>query len=230
MLAGGCANGERAALAEPDGGLAPPPTIGIDAELGVLTGGAEIRQIDTGDVESVVMIGDSITVGAQPLIEEQFSTLGFEAVSVVAQELKRTAVSFGDNSSGADIAAFIASGEDRGDDQLWVVALGTNDISQYASSDEVAVDVRSVLDQIPDEAPVVWINTYFAARPEETSTVNAAIDQAMADRGNSIVARWDEIAGADGVLSGDGVHPNADGSKVFAAFVTTTVVEFLERT
>lgn len=227
VVPGACSGGEPASLAETDGGAVPPPTIGLDVELGVLTGGTEIRRIDTGDVESVVMIGDSITVGARPLIEEQFATLGFEEVNVVAQELKRTAVSFGDNSSGADIAAFIANAEDRGDDQLWVVALGTNDISQYPSSEDVAAQVRTVLDQIPDEAPVVWINTYFESRPEDTSTVNAAIDQVLADRGNSIVGRWDEIAAVDGVLRSDGVHPNNDGAKVFAAFVTTTVADFL---
>lgn len=227
LLAGACAGGQQASSTDPDEGQAPLPTIGIDTDLGLFTGGVEIREIDVGEVDSVVMIGDSITVGAQPLIEEQFSALGFDEVIVVAQNSKRTAVSFGDNSSGADIAASIAGGGDRGDEQLWVVALGTNDIGQYASSDDVAAQVRSVLAEIPDGAPVVWINTYFAARPEDTSTVNAAIQQTLADRGNSIVGRWDQIAGVDGVLRGDGVHPNAEGAKVFAAFVTTTVADFL---
>lgn len=227
LLVAACGGGDQASLTGSDGGQAPLPTIGIDTDLGLFTGGVEIREIDVGEVESVVMIGDSITVGAKPLIEEQFSTLGFDEVNVVAQELKRTAVSFGDNSSGADIAASITGGDDRGNEQLWVVALGTNDIGQYASSDDVATQVRTLLAEIPDSAPVVWINTYFAARPEDTSAVNAAIEQTLADRGNSIVGRWDQIAGVDGVLRSDGVHPNAEGAKVFAAFVTTTVADFL---
>lgn len=226
-LAGGCGGGEPSALAGADERDVPLPTIGIDTELGVFTGVADVGEIDVGEIESVVMIGDSITVGSQSIIEEQFSTLGFEASSVVAQNGKRTAASFGDNSSGADIAAFIADGDNRGDEQLWVFALGTNDISQYSSSDDVATQIRSVLDQIPADAPVVWINTYFADRPDDTAIVNAAIDQTLADRGNAIVGRWDEIAGTDGVLRSDGVHPNADGAKIFAAFVTSTVAEFL---
>lgn len=228
MLLGACVDPEGATLVEPDRGAAPPPTIGIDSDLGVPTGGAEVRTIEASDVESVVMIGDSITVGAQPLIEERFADLGFEDVDVIAQELKRTTVSLGDNSSGADIAAFVASGDDEGDEQLWVVALGTNDISQYSSIGDVASQVRSVLDQIPDEAPVVWINTYFANRPDDTALVNLGIDQALVARGNSFVGRWDQVAGEDGVLRSDGVHPNDDGAKVFAAFVTDTVTDFLE--
>ncbi|MEP1124192.1 MAG: GDSL-type esterase/lipase family protein [Ilumatobacter sp.] len=208
----------------------PLPTIGLGSELGRISGGADVREIDTGSVESVVMIGDSITVGAQPFLQEQLQQLGFADVTIVAQELKRVSQNISNNPSGADIASFVAGESSRpGDEQLWIVALGTNDISQYGSVDEIVAEMETVIDAMPDDAPLVWVNTYFADRPEDTAEVNAAIEQVIDSRGNAVVGQWNQIAPSDGVLRGDGVHPNSDGAKVFAALVTTTVADFLQR-
>ncbi|MFK8024983.1 MAG: GDSL-type esterase/lipase family protein [Ilumatobacter sp.] len=222
-----CASGSRPTLGEP---IAPvPPTIALDEELGRFRDTTEITVIDAGVVESVVMVGDSITVGAQLVIEEQLAALGFADVAVEAQELKRIGVSFGENSSGVDIVNALASADDRDSERLWVIALGTNDIGQYASTDDVREQVDAVLDAIPDEAPVVWINTYFSDRPDETDQVNAAIEEAIRDRGNGVVGAWDDVAPTDGVLRSDGVHPDADGAVVFASLVSSTVAGFVRR-
>ena len=85
------------------------PRSGFGSDIGQLSGGADVRAIDAGAVESIVMIGDSITVGATPALEEQFQQLGFTDVTIVAQQDKRIGQSFGDNSSGADIATFLAN-------------------------------------------------------------------------------------------------------------------------
>ncbi len=208
----------------------PLPTIGLGSEIGQISGGADVRAIDTGSVESIVMIGDSITVGSQPLLEEQFDQLGFADVTIVAQNSKRIAQDISDNPSGADIAAFVAGDSGRaGDEQLWIVALGTNDISAYGSVDDIVGQMETLLLSVPADAPLVWVNTYFEGRPEDTAEVNTAIEQIVGSRSNAVVGRWSEIAPSDGVLSGDGVHPNSDGAKVFAALVTTTVADFLGR-
>lgn len=208
----------------------PLPTIGLGSDIGQISGGADVRAIDTGSVESVVMIGDSITVGAQPILQERLEQLGFDDVTIVAQERKRVSQSLTDNPSGADIAAFVRGDENRADDeQMWIVALGTNDISQYQSVDDIVAAMESVLDSVPDDAPLVWVNTYFADRPEDTAEVNTAIEQVVDARENAVVGRWDQIAPSAGVLRSDGVHPNNDGAKVFAALVTTTVADFLSR-
>jgi len=210
--------------------VGPLPTIGLGSDIGQISGGADVRAIDTGSVESVVMIGDSITVGAQPFLQEQLEQLGFADVTIVAQELKRTSQNIRDNPSGADIATFVSADSTRsGDEQLWIVALGTNDISQYDSVEDIVVAMGTVIDSVPEEAPLVWVNTYFADRPEDTAEVNTAIEQIVGSRGNAVVGRWDQIAPSEGVLRGDGVHPNSEGAKVFAALVTTTVADFLQR-
>lgn len=213
-----------------DGGAQPPlPTIGLGSDIGQLSGGADVRAIDAGAVESIVMIGDSITVGATPALEEQFQRLGFSDVTIVAQQDKRIGQTFGDNSSGADIATFLANDMDGApEEQLWVVALGTNDISQYNDVEDVIPVVESVLAPIPDDAPVVWVNTYFEDRPADTAEVNAAIEQVIAERGNATVGPWNVYAPADGVLRSDGVHPNTEGAVVFASVVTATVANFLQ--
>ncbi len=213
-----------------DGPQAPLPTIGLGSDIGQLSGGADVRAIDAGAVESVVMIGDSITVGATPALEEQFQQLGFGDVTIVAQQDKRIGQSFGDNSSGVDIATFLANQDDGApEEQLWVVALGTNDISQYNGVDEVVPVIESLLAPIPDGAPVVWINTYFEDRPEDTAEVNAAIEQVITQRGNATIGPWSVYAPTEGVLRSDGVHPNSDGAVVFASVVTATVANFLQR-
>ena len=213
-----------------DGRAQPPlPTIGIGSDIGQLSGGADVRAIDAGAVESIVMIGDSITVGATPALEEQFRQLGFSDVTIVAQQDKRIGQSFGDNSSGADIAAFLANETDgEPEEQLWVVALGTNDISQYDDVEDVVPVIESLLAPIPDGAPVIWVDTYFEDRPDDTADVNAAIEQVIGERGNATIGPWNVYAPTDGVLRSDGVHPNTEGSVVFASVVTSTVANFLQ--
>ncbi len=207
---------------------APLPTIGLGSNPGQISGGADVRAIEPDAVESIVMIGDSITVGSTEALEEQFELLGFDTVTIVAQNNKRTAVSLRDNTSGSEIAAFIAQEVERPETQLWVVALGTNDISQYNDVEQMEAAVNEVLDPIPDNAPLIWINTYFDSRPQDTAEVNEAIERAIRARGNATVGRWSDVAPADGVLRRDGVHPGDDGAVIFASLVTTTVANFLQ--
>ena len=207
----------------------PLPTIGLGSDLGAISGSTELRSIDTGEVDSIVMIGDSITVGATPHLEERFAAMGFDDVAISAQNSKRIGMSFGDNASGADIASFVAAARE-GDPAhtLWVIALGTNDAGQYDGSDEVATVVDEVLAAVPTEAPVIWIDTYFEDRLDGSEMVNAAIEQQLRERGNATIGRWSVIAPSDGVLVSDGVHTTDGGAVVFADLVATTVADFLQ--
>ena len=47
------------------------------------------------------------------------------------------------------VADFITGGDDDHEGELWVVALGTNDVNQYGSPDELAVAVDEMLDAVP---------------------------------------------------------------------------------
>lgn len=229
LVLGACAT----TASEASGGDAetpPLPTIGLGSQTGQISGGADVRALDAEAVESIVMVGDSITTAAIPDLEAQYQSIGFDDVTIVSQPSKRMAVSFGNNTSGANIIEFIANEttDIEPESRLWVVALGTNDISQYNDVDDVVAVIEEVIAPIPDDAPLIWINTYFGQRPEDTAEVNAAIDRVIAARGNATVGRWDQVAPTDGVLLADTVHPNDSGNAVFASLVVTTVANFLQ--
>ena len=200
--------------------------LGVDGDRAQL--GTDGVAVNSGDIDSVVMIGDSITKGSTPALEESFDVLGVEA-DIHAQNGKRMAVSYGDNPSGSSVAEFVAGGSDDHADELWIVALGTNDIGQYSSPDEIAAAVNEVLAAVPDESALVWVDTYFRDRPDQQDVVNTIIRDRVTRRGNSVVAPWTEFAAGDGVMSSDGVHPSDDGTKAFAFVVTDTTRAFLDR-
>ena len=217
------------------GGSESLTTIGLGSPLGFEGNpgqlGADGRvAADADRIDSVVMIGDSITKGSTAALRERFTALGFTTVLIESQNGKRMVVSSGQNPGGASVAEFLSGGGD-GDhsNELWIVALGTNDVGQYDGPDEIAAAVNEVLGNVPDSAPLVWVDTYFRDRPEQQELVNSIIRDRVERRGNGVVAPWSAFATTDGVLTGDGVHPTSDGTQSFAFVVTDTARAFLDR-
>jgi lysophospholipase L1-like esterase len=211
---------------------APLPTIGIGSELNGEVGvGAGVRTTSSTAIDTVVMIGDSITVASAPALQAVYEQLGFDEIIIESKQGKRTALTFGSNPSGVDIASFIVNSPDRDDDhsnELWVVALGTNDINQYGDAAERAAAINEMLQTVPEESPLIWVDTYFKDQPEGADAMNDAISDRVLDRGNSTIARWSSVAADDGNLRDDGVHPREQGSAVFAGLIAATIVNFLE--
>ncbi len=233
LVVAGC-TGTRSSASPPE--EEPPlPTIGLatdfELEPGLVSGSAEVRAIGADQVDTIVMIGDSITVASMPALQARFSSLGFDQPVIVAKERKRMAQEIRDNPSGAAIADFLTADDEPGDDranELWIVALGTNDIGQYRA-DEIAAAVNEVLARVPEDAPLVWVDTYFRDESDDAAQVNAIIADRIGRRGNAVVAPWSFYAAGDGVLRSDGVHPSASGTDVFAAVVAGTAAGFLGR-
>lgn len=226
---------------------APLPTIGLGSEVRGVSGaseeitvGADVRLIGSTEIDTIVMIGDSITVGSTAALSEVYRQLGFQNVIIESMEGKRTVVGRESNPGGATLAEEVvefieseetdAGGGDPTDhsNELWVVALGTNDIGQYSDAAEWAAAVNEMLDAVPDESPLVWVDTYFRDRPDGTDEVNAVIESRVGQRGNSIVARWSSVADLDGNLRNDGVHPRDQGTIVFANTVGAAIVDFFD--
>ena len=205
------------------------PGFAVDGDPGELgTDGDTAR--NAADIDSVVMIGDSITKGSRTAIEERFDRLGLDSVTIEAENGKRMVVSAPGNPGGSTIAETVTELADGDhDDELWVVALGTNDIGNYDGSDELAAAVNEVLAAVPDEAPLVWVDTFFRDRPEQQELVNSIIRARVERRGNSVVAPWSAFATGEGVMTSDGVHPTPAGTEVFAFVVTDTARAFLGR-
>jgi lysophospholipase L1-like esterase len=222
----GCGSaGSTEPRAELDSGSIP-----VEGQPGELAADGQTAR-DASAIDSVVMIGDSITRGSIDALRREFGSLGFANVAIEAENGKRMVVSSGDNVGGSKVAEFLAAagGDTAHTNEVWVVALGTNDIGQYAGADEIAAAVNEVIAAVPDDAALVWVDTYFRDRPEQTQLVNSIVRERVGRRGDSVVAPWTAFATQQGVLSGDGVHPTTDGADVFAFVVADTVREFLGR-
>jgi lysophospholipase L1-like esterase len=212
-----------------NGADVPPPAIAVTGDPAAISGAADGVADDASGIDTVVMIGDSITKGATPALDERYGLLGLDHL-IEAENGKRIAVSAPDNASGASIARFVAdNGDGDHTDEVWVVALGTNDVGQYASPDEIAAAVNEVLAAVPEDAALVWVDIYFRDRADAAAELNAIVRDRVTRRGDSIIAPWTSFATSEGVLTGDGVHPTSDGADVFAFVVTDTVRAFLDR-
>lgn len=242
LVASGCGAAESEAGGAPP---APLPTIGLGSQFespgqpGVISGAADVRAVGADDIDTVVMIGDSITRGSTPKLYERFETMGIENILIESENGKRIAVSSRNNPSGAAIAGFLTSvdADDDSDesldddhsDEMWVVALGTNDVGQYSSPDQIAAAVNEVLAAVPEESPVVWVDVYFRDRPEQQELINSIIAERLERRGNAVLAPWSFFGGAEGLTVSDGVHPTESGKDAFAFVVADTVQAFLDR-
>ncbi|CAN5615947.1 hypothetical protein BH23ACT3_BH23ACT3_06320 [soil metagenome] len=201
---------------------------GTNAASGpVVSVGSQTGDIQPGDIvgsrpATVAVVGDSITVASAELLDEELSALGLEVVAIDAQVGRRMTVGELDRLyTGSDIAALVAN---QSSPELWVFALGTNDVGQYDDVDQVVEQIEALLGRIPSDDPVVWVDTWVRDRPEQTDRVNTAIRTVIERRPGSSVVAWSEHAADPGVISGDGVHLTTEvGVRRFADVVITGV-------
>lgn len=245
VLSAGCGAGDTSNADV----VAPLPTIGLGFgfdsgdEPGVISGASENSAEGADDIDTVVMIGDSITRASLTELNTRFEQMGLTNWIIQSQNSKRMAVSSSGNPSGVAIADFITgdgtvppgSGDsdqaldDDHSNELWVVALGTNDVNQYSSPDQIAAAVNELIGSVPDGSPMVWVDTYYRDESEGANLINSIVTDRLDRRGNAVVAPWSFFAGTDGVLRVDGVHPSDAGKDVFAFVVADTVQAFLDR-
>ena len=168
-------------------------------------------------VESVAMVGDSITAGSRVALEEGFAGLGLDDVEIDAVSGRRMLVD-GSISSGLDAVEEIAESDPP---DLWVIALGTNDVGNYRA-DEYGPAVAELLAAVPLDAPLIWVDTYLDGRPDDSAAFNDVLRMSLAARGRATVVDWSAIATEDDVLA-DGVHPSELGVQAFSDRVIAAV-------
>ena len=173
------------------------------------------------EVDSVAMVGDSITVGSLEALEQSFATLGVDDVEIDAEDGRRMVL---DGTMPSGLAAVADIVEDDPPD-LWVIALGTNDVANY-QPDQYRPAIAELLAAVPADAPLVWVDTYLDAHQEESAAFNLELRAALAERGQATVVDWAEVASEDGVLQ-DGVHPSGYGIDQFADRVTFAVADWM---
>jgi hypothetical protein len=175
--------------------------------------------------ETVAMIGDSITFMSTGPLQAALAGTGLEVLAIDAQIGRRITVGEGGQPyPGTEIVEFIANSDPP---DVWVIALGTNDIGQYADAGEFATQVQTLLALLPGAAPLVWVDTWDGDRLDATRVVNDTLRSVVGQRDNAVVVDWASHGDDAGVVTEDAVHPTEDGTLVFGQVVAEGVDSLL---
>lgn len=217
-------------VASPDPDGPPADVAGIDptgvpARPEEPTAGLEDRPMSLGALDmpdTVAVIGDSLTVAATDRIVESLSRAGVQKVVVDAQENRRMVV------GGSGVRSGVAAIEDVLVDEqpdLWVIALGTNDVGSGTVSDRFVDDVRTAVGAVPATAPLVWVDVWIGDRLEEVVEANTILRDELDRRSAPTdVVDWFSSGAGDGLITADGIHLTERGEERFAAEITDVVV------
>ena len=171
---------------------------------------------------TVAVVGDSLTVAATDQLTDALSRIGVRSVIVDARESRRMTSGSTNLPSGVTAIEDVL-GEHRPD--LWIVALGTNDVGAEVGADRFRADVRETLAAIPADAPLVWVDVWIRDRHDDVVELNAVLHRELAVRpAPTVVVDWYSSGSIDGVITGDGVHLTAAGEARFASEITDAVV------
>lgn len=201
-----------------------PPTTVAPGSL-VFEGGVDVGGSDDGGValgpppmpSSVAVIGDSIALSAEPYVTGALEGLGIDVVGYDAVESRRMVNGSGAVSSGRNaIRDIVAFGEDP---DLWLVALGTNDVGAFTGREAWQVAIDELMAEIPDDADVVWVDTWAWPLDEYAVDFNDALRDELRPRDDVWVLDWHTRAGEEGLVVADGVHLTENGRIEFARLI-----------
>ncbi|MCU1360212.1 MAG: hypothetical protein JWN99_1501 [Ilumatobacteraceae bacterium] len=178
---------------------------------------------DRIDATSMAMVGDSITAGSADAIRYTLAANGFTKMDINGVVSRRIEEGDGTGSPLSGIRTlYTMLGDPTIKPDVWVIALGTNDVGQYSDPEEYRRLIDTVVAMLPADVPLVWVDTYRFDKKEASIAFNDILVQELDKRPNSVVASWHDQASRNAdtkVLRDDGVHPNDHGRVVFAALV-----------
>lgn len=175
-------------------------------------------------ISSVGMIGDSITKLSTPSLTTMFESQGITP-TIDAEVSRRIKVGSGKGDEPLNGEQVLTNLTEFGlDPDAWVFALGTNDLTAY-DEDGFAELIDTMLGMTKDGVPVVWVDTYRPKTKEQTDLFNSTLRARAAQRPNTSVASWFDVASADPkkLISKDQVHPTEAGEVAFATLVGDAV-------
>lgn len=209
------------------GGLAAVLSIAAGCNSRRPTSSAPARALNAGN-NFLAHIGDSISVASQDALMTMLTTAGFKDPVVNAEVGRRIEVPGGllGTTSGAEIVDYLAASPSP--PNVWIIALGTNDLGQYPDAAAYQAVVEQMLARIAPDAPLVWINTFAADRLPDAERFNQVLQTVVTARGNAVIGDWNQqcTATQGGILS-DGIHPNDRGVVAFVDTVKTALTELL---
>jgi hypothetical protein len=177
---------------------------------------------------TAAVIGDSIAKSAQDIVSDSIELQGIEIVEYDAMESRRMATW-----GGQDLPSGVAAIDDvidAGDEpELWVVALGTNDVGAGTDPQTVRDDIDEILDLIPDDAHLIWIDTWVGDLDQRARAFNLLLRAGVEDRENTWVLDWHELAETDGLIQEDGVHLTERGRLEYARMIGRALRDHFDR-
>lgn len=180
---------------------------------------SDVSADEEAEVRTGVVVGDSLTVSASAEIRSTLAAEGLEVIAVDAREGRRIARGPVEPGVDAVVRLRIAGA----DPDLWVFALGTNDVGAQADRETLRSDVGEILRLIPPDAVILWIDTRVDGRPERSVAANLLLRQVAVFDPRVEVVDWHTVAGEEGVLIADGVHLSPTGKDRFAATLAQAV-------
>lgn len=174
-------------------------------------GSPTIRPELSGADDAVLVVGDSLTVGASSMggLEDRLRAAGFDDIQVIAEEGRDAAWGLGEIEALEAVPATV------------VVELGTNRSANPEGFPEVVAEIVAAL-RARGAVHVAWITPVFATddRYQEKVDVLEAAD------GIDLVGDWAEVVHDDPtIVSGDGLHPTEPGYGRLARFLADTAAD-----
>ena len=203
-----------------DAESAGPALLGDDA-----TGQRSADGIAAGPTfpSTVAVVGDSLTLSARDEITAELTGLGLEVLIVDGVESRRMTAGSSSLPSGLDAIETIRE-EFADEPDLWVIALGTNDVGAQVGDDRFGDDVQATLAAIGTDAPVVWVDLWIRDRRDDVVAANGTIRDAVGERSSPAgVVGWFAHGAGEGVVTGDGVHLTDRGQEIFATAIANQV-------
>ncbi|HAP77585.1 MAG TPA: hypothetical protein DCR14_16085, partial [Acidimicrobiaceae bacterium] len=184
---------------------------------------------------AVVLVGDSITALNLGTVEQQLQAHAVPSWRIAAQSGRRTTQALHAGSttitSGLDaVAAVRAAGVDP---DLWVVALGTNDLGAIAGcqcADKRAfarARVQSMLDAIGPNHHVAWVTVRHASYPGTTVLFNDVVRTMSLGNPSLTIIDWYALSAGRQSWLPDGIHPSLPAAAALFAEVAHTVADLL---
>ena len=186
---------------------------------------------------AVVLIGDSITALNMGTVEQQLQAHAVPSWRVAAQTGRRTTQTLVGGSttiaSGLDaVTAVRAAGVDP---ELWVIALGTNDLGTISScgcADRRAFArqrVRAVLDAIGPGHHVAWVTVRHAGYPGTAVLFNDVVRTMTLTDPHLTVIDWYALSAGRSAWLPDGIHPSLPAAAALFGEVAEVVAGLLPR-
>jgi lysophospholipase L1-like esterase len=171
------------------------------------------------------MVGDSITKASSKTLTEVLGNQGFTDINIEAEVSRRIAVGDGKAEPLSGVKTLFTMISDGVHPDVWGIAMGTNDVGKYKTSDEYAALIDQMLAMPDDKVPILWVDVYNPNQLAGTKMFNEVLRERASARANTTVLSWFDLASdpKEKILRTDHIHPNEKGTLVFADLVSAAL-------